>query len=348
MRSPGLCPGSPHIHSSSRSRRSWASVTPNASAASATRIPGRASRYGTRASRRGIRSAAPLTSDSGPALDPASGGGRVRARVGPQHRLDRFDELRRLEGDGSWTGRRDDPGELAGIGEVDHQYVVGGDVLAGHPPQSSAPRVVYAYPRGMHLVRGSAADVAEQVDTLGPLDRSGGSDRPDWSGHAGQAERPGIGPVAVEPDDVPAAPPGQHAPGLDRACLRFGGPGLEVVEAHRPRYPAPPRSSAGRPGSLASTCGTAPGAARCVHLDAAGAQLDQRGAGSAAERRRLPEPRGQADRGRLGGVEFDLRAARSRGGRSDSRPRCRSSCSARSRAGCRVRAARPCRARTSA
>ena len=161
-------------------------------------------------------------------------------------------------------------------------------------------------------IRAAAGHVAEQVD-VGPLERAWWATDVDRADHPGQPEAARLAAVAIVPDDVPAAPPRQHPPRLDRASFRIVLARLEVVESHDSGVPG--RLEQRRQGRIAGV--DVRQRARCIarrDIRAAGAQLDQRVAGRCTERRRLPQASGEADRGRLGRVERRSAAARSRAG----------------------------------
>src|SRR5262249_13863500 len=115
IRSPGPYPGSPHIHSSSRSLRSCFADTPKSAAASSIGMPGRAIRYGTSANSRGSRSCAVFTT---PPLHPF--GPPPDSQQALVHRLAQY---LRLEHDRVVAVARDPAGRRVGVPHLDLDQV---------------------------------------------------------------------------------------------------------------------------------------------------------------------------------------------------------------------------------
>src|SRR5262245_13815265 len=77
------------------------------------------------------------------------------------------------------------------------------------------PKLRVAAPLG----RREAFGLGPQVDALGHGERSSPSEQPYLAGDPGQPEDPGVLPVFVMADDVPAAAPVEDAPRLQPAML---------------------------------------------------------------------------------------------------------------------------------
>ena len=132
------------------------------------------------------------------------------------------------------------------------------------------------------------------------------ADRPHRPDDAGQPERARRRPVAVVADQVPAAPPGHHAPRLHRAPRDLARRAAPPVVERAPRARPAPRPAAARtPARPPRTRGCARPRSSSTSTPAARSFTNApvRGAG---QLRRLPQPRGQRHGGRLVGLEVDL------------------------------------------
>ena len=122
--------------------------------------------------------------------------------------------------------------------------------------------------------------------------------------HAGEPEDPARAPGDVAADEVPPAVPGHDAPRLDGALLGVRAPAGAVGEGHDPAVAD--GLERGAEGGLARGDPRLERSGDRRDVDARGLQLEQRAAGGAGERRRLPQPRREAERGGLVGLEHDL------------------------------------------